>query len=47
MTKVKGENNPADLLTKHVDATKREKFTQMCGQECKEAKAEKGLDLAL
>ena len=43
---VEGENNPADLMTKNVDATKCERFTGMCGQECPKGKAEKSLELA-
>ena len=45
LIKVLGENNPADLMTKHLDQKKRERFVQMCGQRYREGKADKSLDL--
>ena len=42
---VAGEDNPADLMTKHLNQKKREQFVQMCGQRYREGKAEKSLEL--
>ena len=46
MEKIQGDNNPADLLTKNVDAAKRVKFTGMCSQRYRQGRAEKSLKLA-
>ena len=46
VAKVKGEDNPADLMTKHVDQSKVKEFVPMCGQRYEEGKAGKTLDLA-
>ena len=45
ISKVAGEDNPADLMTKHLNQKKREQFVQMCGQRYREGKAEKSLEL--
>ena len=43
--KVGGEENPADLMTKNVNAAKVEKFMRMMRQEVREGRAEAGLEL--
>ena len=45
VAKVRGEENPADLLTKHVTKQKKDKFTAMLSQETRLGKAAKALDL--
>ncbi len=44
--KIKGEQNPADVLTKNVNKEKVERFTKAVNQEWKKGKAEKGLETA-
>ena len=44
--KVKGESNPADLLTKHVGQAKVQQFTEACRQIRTEGRAAKGLRVA-
>ena len=41
--KVLGENNPADLMTKYLTATKIEAHMEKLHQEAREGRAEKGL----
>ena len=44
--KVKGEDNPADLLTKNVGQAKKDTFLELCGQQARRGKADKALELA-
>ena len=45
--KVKGENNPADALTKNLQRKKLLEFTEMAGQKHREGRAEASLVLAI
>ena len=45
--KVKGENNPADALTKNLQRKKLVEFTEMAGQKYREGRAEASLVLAI
>ena len=44
---VKGENNPADALTKNLQRKKLVEFTEMAGQKHREGRAEASLVLAI
>ena len=46
MKKIEGEKNPADLLTKNLNAAKRELFMPMISQKCEVGKSDKSLELA-
>lgn len=43
---MKGEFNPADLLTKNVNKLKKDLFISKCGQEARAGRASKALDFA-
>ena len=45
MTKVSGEDNPADALTKNVNGGKLGRCVWMSSQEFREGRADKGLRL--
>ena len=45
--KVRGEDNPADVATKHVTGDKLDKFTAMSSQEFREGRADKRLQLKI
>ena len=45
LRKVGGESNPADLMTKHLNGTKIEKHMETIGQESRDGRAEKSLEL--
>ena len=44
--KVKGEENPADLMTKNITKEKVERFSRAICQAWREGRAEKGLETA-
>ena len=43
--KVKGTENPADLMTKSLTAVEILKYTSMARQVCREGRADRGLQL--
>ena len=45
--KVKGENNPADALTKNLQQRKLLELTEMANQQQRDGRAETGLTLAM
>ena len=45
MKKVAGEENPADLMTKNVNAVKVEKYMNLIQEEFKEGRAEVSIEL--
>ena len=45
--KVKGENNPADALTKNLQQRKLFELTEMANQKQRDGRAETGLTLAM